>query len=387
MRFEFATTKKIIFGRNCLSEVAPIASGWGRRALVITGRNDERAEGLKDDLKRQGMVISVCSVFGEPTLSSVVQALQVARADHCEIIIGIGGGSVIDAGKAVAALLTNEGDLFDYLEIIGRSQNLKNSPLPYIAIPTTAGTGTEVTANAVLKFPEHGRKVSLRGPFLLPALAVVDPMLSQSMSPALTAATGMDALTQLLESFVSRKANPVTDALCREGLLRVGRSLRRVFLDGNDLDAREEMSLAALLSGMALAGAGLGAVHGLAAIIGGMYEVPHGVVCARLLSPVMEANYRTLLQEENASSLMDKWKEWSCILTGNAVAGVPDGLPWLRDLRSSFKFPALQDFGLQEGDFQAIAGKARKSSSIRSNPVRLSQEDLARILEREGRSE
>ena len=274
MHFEFSTARKIIFGRGCLSEVAPTAAGWGRRALVMTGRDDNRTSGLKDDLKRQGMALSVCSICGEPTLSAVLNAVQVARAGNCEVIIGIGGGSVIDAGKAVAALLTNDGELLDYLEIIGGAQGLKYPPLPYIAIPTTAGTGTEVTANAVLKSPEHGRKVSLRGSFLLPALAVIDPLLTRSMPSFLTASTGMDALTQLIEAFVSKRANPLTDSLCREGLFRVGCSLRRAWREGDDLDAREDMSLAALFSGMALANAGLGAVHGFAAVIGGMTEAP-----------------------------------------------------------------------------------------------------------------
>jgi len=383
MQFEFATARKIIFGRNSLSKVAPLAAGLGDRALLITGRKNDRAGKICEELQHQGMEATMYAVCGEPTAPTVMDALRVARERNCDLVIALGGGSVIDTGKAVAALLTNEGELFDYLEIIGRAQNFKNPPLPCIAVPTTAGTGTEVTANAVLKFPEQGRKVSLRGSFMIPSYAVVDPELTRTMAPALTAATGMDALTQLIEAFISRRANPLTDALCREGLALAARSLARVYVDGNDSDAREDMSLAALLSGMALAGAGLGAVHGLAAIIGGMFDIPHGVVCARLLYPVTEANFRILRQEENESLLMIKGNDLSRILTGKPHAELPDGLAWLRDLSASFNFPFLHDFGLQEKDFRTIAVKAGKSSSIRSNPVKFSEEDLVRILEME----
>lgn len=193
------------------------------------------------------------------------------------------------------------------------------------------------------------------------------------------------ALTQLIEAFISRRANPLTDALCREGLALAARSLARAYADGNDSDAREDMSLAALLSGMALAGAGLGAVHGLAAIIGGMFDIPHGVVCARLLSPVTEANFRIIRQAGKKSRPMIKWNEFSCLLTGKVHAKGPDGLAWLRNLGTFFKFPPLRDFGLQDRDFRTIAAKAVQSSSIQSNPVTLSEEDLVRILETEQR--
>ncbi len=385
MQFEFATARKIIFGRNSLSQVAPLAAGLGSRVLLITGRKADRAGKICEDLQHQGMEAAMFAVSGEPTATAVRDALRVAREGNCDLVIALGGGSVIDTGKAVAALANNKAELLDYLEIIGCGRNPGNPALPCIAVPTTAGTGTEVTANAVIKSPEHGRKVSLRGSFMIPSYAVVDPELTRTMPPALTAATGMDALTQLIEAFISRRANPLTDALCREGLALAARSLARAYADGNDSDAREDMSLAALLSGMALAGAGLGAVHGLAAIIGGMFDIPHGVVCARLLSPVTEANFRILRQEEKESPLMIKGNDLSRILMGKPHAELPDGLAWLRDLSASFNFPLLHDFGLQEKDFRTIAAKAVQSSSIQSNPVTLSEEDLVRILETEQR--
>lgn len=385
MRFEFATANRIIFGRNALSEVAPLAVNWGRRALLITGRNDERAAGLKDELIKQGMTVSTCPVCSEPTLSAVRESIKIGRENRCDVVIGIGGGSVIDAGKAVSALLTNGGGLLDYLEIIGDGQSLKNPSLPYIAIPTTAGTGTEATANAVIKSPEHGRKVSFRGRFLSPAVAVIDPLLTQSMPASLTASTGMDALTQLIEAFVSRKANPLTDGLCREGLARAGRSLRRAWNNGNDIDAREDMSLAALFSGMALANAGLGAVHGFAAVIGGMTDIPHGVVCARLLVPVVRVNLATLRQTGGASAMLAKFDELGRILTDRPEAVVEDGLAWMNNLYAEFQLPSLREVGLREQDFVTVAEMAEKSSSMRGNPADLSEEDLIRILEMEQR--
>jgi alcohol dehydrogenase class IV len=387
MRFEFATANRILFGRNCLLEVPPIAAGWGRRVLLITGRNDERASGLKDELIKQGMTVSACPVCGEPTLSAVLDAVKVGRADRCDVVIGMGGGSVIDAGKAVAALLTNGGELLDYLEIIGAGQSLKNPPLPYIAVPTTAGTGTEATANAVIKSPAHGRKVSLRGSFLLPALSVIDPLLTRSMPASLTASTGMDALTQLIEAFVSQKANPMTDALCREGLWRAGRSLRKAWQDGDDLDAREDMSLAALFSGMALANAGLGAVHGFAAVIGGMTDAPHGVVCARLLYPVLSVNLEHLRQRDRTSPTLVKLDEVGQLLTGKPGAGITEGLAWIWSLGVQLNLPTLEESGLKETDFKTIAAMAKQSSSMRGNPVELSEEDLVRILEMEQRQD
>jgi alcohol dehydrogenase class IV len=268
----------------------------------------------------------------------------------------------------------------DYLEIIGAGHSLGNTPIPYIAIPTTAGTGTEVTANAVIKSPEHGRKVSIRGSFLLPHTAVVDPMLTRSMPAALTASTGMDALTQLIEAFISRKANPMTDALCRDGLSRVGRSLQAVWHDGNDLDAREDMSLAALFSGMVLANAGLGAVHGFAAVIGGMTEIPHGIVCGRLLYPALLVNLELARQTGTVPHTLEKLDELGRILTGKPGAVAEDGLAWVQKLSSEFRLPSLRESGLQEEELATIVNMAKQSSSMRGNPVDLSDDDLIRIL-------
>ena len=243
MRFEFSSATRILFGPGVVREVAPAAKEMGDRALVITGRSVERFGTLNAELDAMGIACDLFPVEGEPTVDLVRRAVESARAARCNLVIGFGGGSALDAGKAVAALLANRGDLADYLEVIGRGRKLESPSAPFIAIPTTAGTGTEVTRNAVLASPEHRVKVSLRSPMMLPRLAVVDPELTWELPPVITARTGLDALTQLIEPFVSVRANPMTDALCVEGIERVARSLRRAYSDGRDKEARADMSL------------------------------------------------------------------------------------------------------------------------------------------------
>jgi len=294
MRFEFATATRIIFGPGTISEAASLSGEFGTRAFVVTGRTAERAEPLLGRLSKQGTDYVTFNVPGEPTTTMATAAVEAARLAGCELVISIGGGSVLDTGKVVAAMLTNTGRLQDYLEVVGAGNPLSLSAAPHIAIPTTAGTGAEVTRNAVMSVPEHKVKVSMRSPFMLPRLAVVDPVLTHSMPPSVTASTGLDALTQLLEVYVSCQANPLTDGICREGLGRAGRSLRRAYEDGKDSDARQDMALASLFSGLGLANAKLGAVHGFAGPLGGMYSAPHGVICARLLPFVMAANVQAL---------------------------------------------------------------------------------------------
>ena len=283
MRFEFAAATRILFGPGTLQEVASLALGMGKRAFVVTGRSAERAAPLLEGLKEHRVESVLANVPGEPTTDLALAGVERARETQCDFVIGIGGGSVLDAGKAIAALMTNKGDLFDYLEVIGRGNPLAHPSAPYIAVPTTAGTGSEVTRNAVLASPEHQVKVSLRSPSMLPRLAVVDPELMYSMPPAVTASTGLDALTQVLEPYVSNQANPMTDGICREGLGRAARSLRRAYEDGRDAEARQDMALVSLFGGLALANAKLGAVHGFAGPLGGLFPAPHGTICARLL--------------------------------------------------------------------------------------------------------
>jgi alcohol dehydrogenase class IV len=278
-------------------------------------------------------------------------------------------------------MLANTGDLLDYLEVIGKGQALSRPALPFIAIPTTAGTGTEVTRNAVLASPQHGVKVSLRSPFLLPRVALVDPELTYELPPAITASTGLDALTQVIEPYVCNRANPITDALCVEALRRVARSLREVYHNNQNTAAREDMSVASLFGGLALANAGLGAVHGFAAPVGGMFPAPHGAVCAILLPEVMAANLCALEQRQPASEALRRYETVARLLTGNANALAADGVQWVRQLVVDTQIPHLGDYGIKGEHIDDLVEKASVASSMKPNPILLTHAELAQILQ------
>lgn len=381
MRFEFATSTHIIFGAGTIRDVALLAAEMGKRAFVVTGQSLERAEPLLEKLNKQGIEYARFGITGEPTTTIAKQGIEQARRAKSDLVIGIGGGSALDTGKVIAAMLTNTGGLEDYLEVVGHGKPLTQSPVPYIAIPTTAGTGAEVTQNAVLSVPEHQVKVSLRGPLISPRLAVVDPVLTHSMPPSITASTGLDALTQLMEAYVSNKANPLTDGICREGLKRAGRSLRQAYEDGNDSTAREDMALASLFSGLALANAKLGAVHGLAGPLGGMIPAPHGTICARLLPYVMEANVQALQNRAASSPALARYGEIAQLLNG-ITAKTVDGVDWVRNICLALKVPPLSEFGLKEQDFPTVVAKSQKSSSMKGNPISLTDDELMAILKK-----
>ena len=382
MQFEFATATRIVFGSGTLPQAAESAKVMGQRVLLVTGGTPERAEPLQHALAKHCVEAVTFPVSGEPTVDTALRGVQLARSERCDVVVGMGGGSVLDAGKAVAALLTNGGEPLDYLEVIGRGKPLTRPSAPFIAIPTTAGTGAEVTSNAVLGSPEHRVKVSLRSPLMLPRLAVIDPELTFDLQPDITASTGLDALTQVLEPFVSQQANPLTDAICREGLGRVARSLRRVCQDGHDVAAREDMALASLLGGLALANAKLGAVHGFAGPFGGMFPAPHGATCAVLLPHVMEINARALNARQPDSQALRRYDEVARILTGNPRAAAMDGVNWVLRLCTELRIPPLRDYGLKETDFPTLIDKAARASSMQGNPIPLTEDELAEILNR-----
>ena len=380
MKFEFATATRIIFGEGTLREIGSLAAGFGKHAFVVGGKTLERLVPLSTLLQAQGVNSTVFSVPGEPTVELVLAGVQQARAAQCDLVIGMGGGSALDAGKAIAALLTNPGDPLDYLEVIGRGKALPMPSAPYIAIPTTAGTGAEVTRNAVLAAPEQRVKVSLRSPFMLPRIALVDPTLTYAVPPSITASTGLDALTQCLEPYVSNQANPLTDALCREGIQRAARALRRAFEHGQDAAARADMAVASLCGGLALANAKLGAVHGFAAPLGGMFPAPHGVICARLLPLVMAANVQALQQRAPDSPILTRYAEVAHLLTGQAAAQAAAGVTWVRDLCADLQIPPLATFGVTQADIPEVVAKAQKASSMQGNPLVLTTEELTEIL-------
>jgi alcohol dehydrogenase class IV len=380
MNFDFATATQVVFGAGRLAEVGELAKPLGRHALVVTGGTVARAEKLLGRLHWAGLSTATFAVTGEPEIATVERGTAFARGEGCDVVVALGGGSVIDAGKAIAAMLTNPGEILDYVEIVGRGRALTQPSAPFIAIPTTAGTGSEVTRNAVLGAPEQRVKVSLRSPLMLPRLALVDPELTYDLPPALTASTGLDALTQLIEPFVCTRANALADALCIEGMRRAARSLRVACGKKPDPAAREDLAVAGLISGMALANAGLGAVHGLAGPIGGSFTAPHGAVCAALLPHVMTMNLRALKQRDPGSAALYRYDEVAYWLTGDQKAKAEDGVKWVRACAGDLKVPGLRNYGIAEGDFAELAAKAANASSLKANPVKLTAEELTEIL-------
>ena len=382
--FEFATATRIVFGAGKLREVGAIAKESGNRALVVTGKSSSavrRAEALLNVLAASGVQAVSFQVEGEPTVDVVRYGTQHARDARCNLVVGCGGGSVIDAGKAIAALLTNQGDPLDYVEVIGKGKPVTMPSAPFIAIPTTAGTGAEVTRNAVLGSHEHRVKVSMRSPFMLPLVALVDPELTLGLPKEITAYTGLDALTQLIEPFVCNKANSLTDAMSREGMRLAARSLRGVHDDGDDLAARIDMATASLFGGLALANAGLGAVHGFAAPLGGMFAAPHGAVCAGLLPHVMEMNVRAA-GRARASETLRRYHEIARILTAHNQASIQDGIGWVKDTCEALQIPPLRAYRIAEADFDALIEKTSAASSMKANPVLLTRAELREILQR-----
>mgnify|MGYP001090198003 CR=1 FL=1 len=381
MMFEFATSNRIIFGNGALKRVQEIAPEFGKTTLIVGGCGSVPMDGLLAILDGSRIKYEIFRIEKEPCVRKIQAGLKLAQSAQCDFVIAYGGGSVIDAGKAIAALMTNPGDLMDYLEVIGRGQKIPNQAAPMIALPTTAGTGAEVTRNAVISSPEHHVKVSMRSPKMIPTVAIVDPELTLTMPPSVTASTGMDALTQVIEAYTSRKANPITDVIAREGIIRGARSLLTAYQHGEDLEAREDMALTSLFGGLALANGGLGAVHGFAGPIGGMFNAPHGEVCASLLPFVIKANVETIAQMDNMDVLMGRYQEIARILTGNPDASIHNGVVWVSELATKLNIPGLHEMGIKKEDFPKIIEKSHASSSMKKNPVTLDEASLEAILE------
>ncbi len=378
MDFDFATAGRIIVGAGRAAELPGLLAGLGSRVLVCTGRDPARQPGLLAGL---GLPAAVFPVAGEPTADVARAGLAAARAHRADVIAAIGGGSVIDTAKAVAMLLGNGGDPLDYLEVAGAGRAITRPAVPCVAVPTTAGTGAEVTANAVLAIPEHGIKASLRSRLMIPRIALVDPALTVSCPPRVTAASGLDALTQCLEPLVSSRANPLTDGLAAEGLRRAAAGLRAAYLDGRDAAARADMAVCSLLGGLALANAKLGAVHGLAGVIGGTAAVPHGLACAALLVPVVRANVRALRAAgPPGQPALDRYATAARLLTGEPAATIEDGVGWLAETARLLAVPGLASFGLRPAQAGDLAVKAAVSSSMQGNPVPLGHQELCAVI-------
>ena len=379
MSFEFAAPTRIIFGEGRVDDAAKLAAGMGSRALVVEGQSG-RAERLVRQLRGQGIPTATLRVGSEPTVSLVEQGTADARRERCDVVLALGGGSVIDTGKAIAVLLTNDAPLREYLEVVGKGRPLTNHSAPFIAIPTTAGTGAEVTRNAVLMAEQERVKVSLRSALMLPAVALIDPVLTYSLPPAVTASTGLDALTQCIEPFVSPNANPLSDAVAREGIRRAAGALRRAYRDGADVDARRDMAVASLCGGLALANAKLGAVHGFASPLGGMFPIPHGVACARLLPAVAEINVRALRARTPSSPALERYDEVARVVTGKHTASAEEAARWLRDLVEDLGVPKLSVYGVREENVARVVAAARQASSMQGNPIALTDDELEEAL-------
>lgn len=384
--FQFATATQIVFGPGALGYLSTLARGFGQSACLVLGESERHREPATELLAAAGSRVHVARVRGEPSVADVLALVRGAREQGCNFVVGLGGGSVIDGAKAVAALLANPGDPLEFLEVVGRGQPLRAPSLPFVAVPTTAGTGAEVTKNAVLSAaassaPEQRVKVSLRSDWMLPRLAIVDPELTLSMPPALTAATGLDALTQCLEPYVSSKSNPITDALSRQGLERGASALRRAFHDGSDREARSDMALVSLFGGLSLANAKLGAVHGFAGPIGGRYAAPHGAVCARLLPLVVDSNVRALRARAPQHPSLARYADVARIFTGRSDADALDAVGWLSELVEELRVPRLGSYGVEAAAVPELVARAQVASSMAGNPIPLLPDELARTLE------
>jgi alcohol dehydrogenase class IV len=371
--FELTAPGRIVFGAGVAAQAthALIALG-AKRVLLVTGRSAARHEGFRASLKLPSITHAIPS---EPTMAMVNEGRALANREKCDAVVAFGGGSAIDAGKAIAALAGNEGDLLDYMEIVGKAQPLPRPGLPCIAIPTTAGTGAEVTKNSVLSSPEAKVKASLRSPHLLPILALVDPDLLDGMPKTILAPTGLDALSHLLESFVSIRANAFTLALAKEGMARVSRSLCPAFEQGLTAERREDLAIASLFGGLCLANSGLGAVHGFAAPLGGMWKAPHGAVCATLLSAVMRANILALSERAPQSPVLARYRELNDLLANGG-----DAVAWTAELTMKLGIPKLSALGVRPNDVPHLVEKAKVASSMRGNPIVLTDEELTTIV-------
>ena len=363
--FTFATAGRIVFGAGTAAQLPSLVAEFGGRPFVCTGGRPDRHAALIAGLPGA----ATFAIGSEPTIDLVREAAGTARAHGADVVVGLGGGAALDAAKVVAALVANGGDPLDYAEVIGRGLPLTERSLPVIAVPTTSGTGSEVTANGVVTSAEHRVKVSLRSASMLPVVALVDPELTLACPPHVTAHAGLDALVQCIEPYVSPFATPLTDGFCREGIFRAGRSLRQAYADGSDLTARTDMSLCSLLSGLALANGKLGAAHGLAGPLGGFLGAPHGAITAAVMVPVSRANLDALAAEDPGHPVLRRYAEVGALLTGERSAEAY--LAWFAETATLLGVRGLSSLGLTEADIPQIAEAASKASSTKGNPVTL----------------
>jgi alcohol dehydrogenase class IV len=382
VRFDLAVPGDIRFGAGRVSEVPGALADLGAsRVLVVTGRTTSRADAIRWALNEANTSSVVFGVTSEPSIERVRAAVDLLLETGCDAVLGFGGGSPLDVAKAVAVLATSGTDPLEHLEVIGAGRPIERPGLPCVAVPTTAGTGSEVTRNSVLS--GSGVKASLRSPLLLPKVALVDPDLLVGVPKPTIAASGMDALSQLIEPLLSQRANPFTDALAREGIRRSARSLRRAYEDGmEDPGVREDLAMASLFSGICLANSGLGAVHGLAAAAGARLSAPHGAVCAAVLAAAIDVNLRALRDRAPDHQAVQRITEVATLFTGRPDATAEDAISWLQELTAVLSIPGLASYGLAEAEIDAVVAAAQKASSMRGNPIDLGDQEVSEIVTR-----
>ena len=370
--FAITAPGRILFGRGESAKAPALIRSFGNRVLIVHGANRDRAGWLRiPDAEVQTLPCG-----GEPTLAMLEAALQQTRGFEPQVVVGLGGGAVLDLAKALAALIPAPCGPMEHLEVVGKGLALKADPLPFIALPTTAGTGAEVTKNAVIGLPEMGRKVSLRDDRMVARIAIVDPALTDPCPRAVTLASGLDAVTQVIEPFVSVKATPYTDALTRPAIA-VGLGALMRLMQGEDPMARDRMAWVSLCGGLALANSGLGAVHGLAGVIGGMTGAAHGAICGALLGPALAVN-----QGRATGAARDRIEEALALISG-PLGCTADTVPGrLASWALAAGLPRLGDLGVKAADHEKIAEAATSASSSRGNPVALAAADFAEILAR-----
>lgn len=377
--FQFMTSSRIVFGEGALINSFSTFNQFGYSVLLVTGKDNQRSEPLVNYLKQQNMRYQQVAVLGEPLIAMIEEMAAMGRRFRPDMVISIGGGSVLDAGKALAALIPNQGSVYDYVEVVGRNVPLQAKPLPFIAIPTTSGTGSEVSKNAVLRSAQENVKVSLRSADMLPDLAIIDPTLTYGMDPIMSGCCGMDAFTHLMEAYVCGAPNPLTDMVCEEGLRRLAGAIVSACED-DDPRARSDMSFAAMLGGMALANAKLGAAHGLASSLGGRLSAPHGLITAQLAPYVMQENVLAA-REAGRADILNRYRQLACILTGRTDADIADGITWTKRTLERLNLPSVSEYGLCDTLFDQVAEDALLSNAIKGNPLPLNKERLQGILE------
>lgn len=379
MNFNFSTSTKIIFGAGKIFELLTNIKNFDKNVLIISGNNVRLPDNVFKQFSRLDLRISEYQVREEPSIETIQKGVNKAKENEINFIISIGGGSVIDTGKAISALITNHGEIIDYLEVVGNGKPLVNPSIPFIAIPTTAGTGSEVTKNAVIAIPEKKVKVSLRSDMMYPWLAIIDPELTLDLPAEITAFTGMDAFAQVLEPFVSNKSNIMTDLYCKEGIRAASKSLIDAYQYGH-IKSRMDMCWTSLLGGLSLANAGLGAAHGIAGPFGGEFNAPHGAVVARLLPEVVSMNINALLKRCSNDQYIQRYQEAVKIMLDNQKATLNDGIVWLYELRNELNIPELTKYGASKIDIPHLIQKSQNASSMKANPIKLTYEELEEII-------